>query len=230
MQPTLSVVDVSVRHGRGTALVTALDEARISFHSATSTALVGPSGSGKTTLAEVILGLRRPVGGSVLLDGRLWVDSRSGPRRRYRHLVQGVPQDAAAALPPWWSIRRTIIDALRRLAPGRSRDSALEAACERAGLDRELLDLRPSQMSGGQAQRAAIARALAVGPAVLVADEPTSALDPATSSMVGAALVSLAASHGVTVIIATHDAELAERCDRVVAVRAGRISLTKGTS
>ncbi|MFT4258238.1 ATP-binding cassette domain-containing protein, partial [Microbacterium sp.] len=91
-------------------------------------------------------------------------------------------------------------------------------AAELAHLDPALLDRRPSEVSGGQAQRAAIARALAVSPAVLVADEPTSALDPTTARSVSTALLSSAVDAGVALLLVTHDPEIAARCTRTMTI------------
>lgn len=178
-------------------------------------AVVGRSGAGKSTLAEIVLGLRAAASGSVAVVGRPWPAPRA-----HRHLVQGVPQDAAAAFVPRWALRRSIADAVRRLTDGTDVDRRIDRAAELAGLDRALLDRRPSEVSGGQAQRAAIARALAAEPAVLVADEPTSALDPARTAAVSQTLVDLARSTDTALLLVTHDPAVAARCDRTLTLTA----------
>ncbi|WP_142161231.1 ATP-binding cassette domain-containing protein [Cellulomonas sp. SLBN-39] len=215
----LDAAGVTYRHGRRATV--ALHPTDLSVHAGEAVALVGRSGAGKTTLAELALGLRRPTTGRVLVAGQRWADARRPPRRRVRGLVQGVPQDAAASLPPAWTVRRTLTTAARRLVPGDDAEARADRAAATVRLDPALLDRRPAQLSGGQAQRAALARALVADPALLVADEPTSALDPATAAAVSDELLTLARSDGRALLLVTHDPDLAARCDRQVLLTAG---------
>lgn len=208
---TLVVDRVTAAHGRRVALA----PTSFAVASGSSLAIVGRSGAGKTTLAEVVLGLRRPASGSITVAGRPWPAARAS-----RHLVQGVPQDAAAAFVPRWSLRRSMADAVQRLTDGRDLDARIRRAASLADLDPALLDRRPAEVSGGQAQRAAIARALAVDPVVLIADEPTSALDPERTASVSQALVDLARSTGTALLLVTHDPAVAARCDDSLALAA----------
>jgi len=173
-------------------------------------AVIGPSGAGKSTLAEVLLGLRRPASGTVSVAGVAW----HRPTRGQRHLVQGVPQDATAAFVPRWTLGRSIADAVRRLTGDDDVPGRIARAAELADLDPALLAYRPAEVSGGQAQRAAIVRALAVGPAVLVADEPTSALDPERTRRVSTALVGIARTTATALVLITHDPAVAALGDR----------------
>lgn len=134
--------------------------------------------------------------------------------------MQGVPQDPSAAFVPRWTLRTSIVHAVRALTDHTDVDERIDAAATLAELDPALLDRRLSEVSGGQAQRAAIARALAVGPAVVVADEPTSALDPETAVQVSTALLGLARTTGIALLLVTHDPALAARCDRTVTITA----------
>lgn len=204
----LVVEAVTAAYGRGRPV---LSPTSFDIAPGHSLAVVGRSGAGKSTLAEIVLGLRAAASGSVTVAGRPWPAARA-----HRHLVQGVPQDAAAAFVPRWTLRRSIADAVRRLTDGHDVDRRIDRAAELADLDRSLLDQRPSEVSGGQAQRAAITRALAVDPAVLVADEPTSALDPSRTAAVSQALVDLARSTETALLLVTHDPAVAARCDRTL--------------
>lgn len=219
--PVLQLAAAGVTHRHGRRATVALHPTDLRVHAGETVALVGRSGAGKTTLAELALGLRRPTTGRVLVEGRHWVDARRPPPRAGRGLVQGVPQDAAASLPPRWTVRRTLTTAARCLVPGADADARARHAARTVRLDAELLDRRPAQLSGGQAQRAALARALVADPALLVADEPTSALDPRTAAAVADELLALARTHGLALLLVTHDPALAVRCDRRVVLDAG---------
>ncbi|MBK7819707.1 MAG: ATP-binding cassette domain-containing protein [Tessaracoccus sp.] len=216
----LETRDVSVVHGRGRRVFTALAPISIEITAGESLAVVGRSGAGKSTLADAVLGLRTPAGGQITVNGEPWVSPRLRPQRARRHLVQGVPQDPIAAFIPRWTLRRSIERAVTRLTGEHDVRGAVARAAELAELDLELLDRRPTEISGGQAQRAAIARALACRPAVLVADEPTSALDPDTGRAVSAALLTLAEEAGIALLLVTHDPAFAARCTRTVRIGA----------
>ncbi|MBK0417644.1 ATP-binding cassette domain-containing protein [Leucobacter sp. CSA1] len=238
--PALRVDRVAAVHGRGAQARQALAPTSLTVEGGESVAVVGRSGAGKSTLADIVLGLRSPAEGRVVVRGLAWCSPSSAPERRHRRLVQGVPQDPAASFVPRWTLRASIEHAIRRLeraahgsGPGGPGDphnadagtrAGLEARIERAAglasLDPALLDRRPSEVSGGQAQRAAIARALAADPAVLVADEPTSALDPETSWEVQTALLTASAQSGIALLLVTHDPAFAARCTTTVRLAA----------
>lgn len=221
----LEVSGITAAHGHGSRLRQTLAETSFEVAAGESLAVVGVSGAGKSTLADVVLGLRPPTAGWVRVQGADWATPGQRPARRRRHLVQGVPQDPAAAFVPSWTIRRSIRKAARLLCPGQDAEDLIGRAAGLAHLDPELLDRRPLEMSGGQAQRAAIARALAVRPAVLVADEPTSALDPGTAQSVATALLSCASQSGTALLLVTHDPALAGRCDRTITIVAAEAAL-----
>ncbi|MFT4260087.1 ATP-binding cassette domain-containing protein, partial [Microbacterium sp.] len=164
----LDIHEVTAVHGRGAQQRTVLAPTSLVVEAGESVAVIGASGAGKSTLADIVLGLRTPAGGSVSVLQSVWATPAQSPDARRRSLVQGVPQDPAASFVPRWSIRRSIEQAVRRLTPDRDAATRIREAAELAHLDPALLDRRPSEVSGGQAQRAAIARALAVGPAVPV--------------------------------------------------------------
>ncbi|WP_313813313.1 ATP-binding cassette domain-containing protein [Glutamicibacter sp.] len=201
-----------------------LAETGFSLRAGETIAVVGASGSGKTTLAEIMLGLRTPTTGQVRVLGNTWNSPTRGPSAHLRKLVQGVPQDPAASFVPTWSIRRSItlainrLQALSNLSAVSSSDDLIEQAAQLAHFDLGLLNRRPAQLSGGQAQRAAIARALAVRPSIVVADEPTSALDHATANSVANELLTVSAKAGLGLLLVTHDPDLAQRCTRQIAL------------
>jgi ABC-type glutathione transport system ATPase component len=218
--PTLTLERVTAVHGRGAQARAVLAPTSLDIRLGESVAVVGRSGAGKSTLADIVLGLRTPAGGRVLVGGTEWCTPSGRPPRSGRRLVQGVPQDPLAAFVPRWTLGRSIEQAVRRLTGDDDIKSRVHRAAELAQLDTGLLGRRPSEVSGGQAQRAAIVRAVAPGPAVLVADEPTSALDADTASAVSAALLSITQELGIALLLVTHDPAVAERCTRTLTITA----------
>lgn len=207
--------------------VTVLRPTDFSLHAGESTAVIGRSGAGKSTLAEIVLGLRAASTGHVTVHGEWFCGAGRAPRADRRRLVQGIPQDAGASLPPRSSVRSSMERALARLRVEGDPARRIAAAARTASLEEELLDRTPRQLSGGQAQRAAIARAVAVSPEVIVADEPTSALDSQTSSALADALLALPSRTGGALLVVTHDDALAARCDHVLTVRDGVVEQTR---
>jgi len=228
----LEIAEVTATHGTGPAARLSLASTSLVVHRGESVAVVGPSGAGKSTLADVVLGLRAPASGAVTVAGEAWCSPGRRPERARRRLVQGVPQDASASFVPRWTLRRSIRHAVRRLTGehGADADARIRRAAELAHLDERLLDRRPSEVSGGQAQRAAIARALAAGPTVLVADEPTSALDRATALAVSQALVDLAVEQDLALLVVTHDPAFAARCARTATIAPPALADGRGAS
>jgi putative ABC transport system ATP-binding protein len=186
-------------------------------------AVMGPSGSGKSTLVHCLAGVLPPDAGTVILDGtdlgRLSADERA----RFRLTKVGFVFQFGQLLP---DLTATDNVALPMLMLGMGRRAATAEA--HAWLDRlDLADQRakvPGEMSGGQAQRVAVARALATKPAVLFADEPTGSLDSVAAENVLMATLQAVRESGTTVVLITHDARTAAYADREVIVRDGRLS------
>ena len=180
------------------------------------TLLLGPSGSGKSTLINIITGLRTPTSGEVTIDGqpmsRLSAPARDALRRRTVAVVFQTLRLVSAL-----SVRQNLALA-QNLAQGRADAGAIEDLIDRVGL-RHRADARPRELSQGEAQRAAIARALCARPLLLVADEPTSALDDDNAEAMAQLLVSSADATGATLLIATHDNRLKGRFPRTIALR-----------
>ncbi|MGW6563841.1 ABC transporter ATP-binding protein [Streptomyces sp. NPDC054975] len=222
MSPLLDVRDLVVRHG-GT---TAVDG--VSFHvdAGETVGLVGPSGCGKSSTAAAVLRLRRPHSGEVRFDG-LELGALSERRiRAVRPRLQPVFQDPYGSLSPRRRIRDQIAEPLR--VQGRwSRPTGPERVAElldMVGLDGALGERLPHELSGGQCQRAGIARALASSPELLVLDEPVSALDPSLRAGVLNLLLDLQDRLGLGCLFISHDmAAVRHMCDRVLTMREGRI-------
>lgn len=183
--------------------------------------LHGPSGIGKSTLGNVLLGLKRPWGGAVDWQGE---SLENMPPQRYRSLrprYQKIHQSPAMAFSPRMTIGHSMRDVLSALGTDMrmARSETLDAALEQVGLSQDLLGRYPRQLSGGELQRFAVARALLLSPCFLVADEPTSRLDPSVQALVARLLQSVAKNNDMGMLFISHDiALLRVVCDRIVAL------------
>jgi putative ABC transport system ATP-binding protein len=198
--------------------VRALDGIDLQIAAGEFVALEGPSGSGKTTLLQLLGALDRPSGGDILFEGRDLVGLPDHDLANLRLRSFGFVFQQFNLIPTLTAVEN--VEA--KLAPiGGDRARALHMLDE-VGLSGRA-DHLPAHMSGGEQQRVAIARALSVEPRVVLADEPTGNLDTATGGEIIDLLANLAAEHGSTIIVATHDASLASRAPRRIGVRDGRL-------
>ena len=207
-------------YGRGSGAVKALDAVNVDIARARFTAIMGPSGSGKSTLMHCLAGLESPTSGTITLDG---VEISSMSRRRLTRLrrenIGFVFQ--AFNLVPSLSAEENItlpLDIARRRVDRDHFDRVIDAV----GL-RDRLNHRPAELSGGQAQRVACARALVGRPAVVFADEPTGNLDSRSTRRVLDILRSSVDEFGQSIVMVTHEAEAAARADIVLFLRDGRV-------
>ena len=187
-------------------------------------ALVGESGSGKSTLGRIALGLIEPDAGEVLLEGRSLASFSSAAFRAARTAMQPIFQDATASLNPRRTVRQLMGQALRREAG--DVDARAAAILDGVGLrpGTEYLARYPHELSGGQRQRLAIARALAVEPALIVADEPLSGADVSIRGQVLNLLLDIQESRGIAYLMITHDISIARAfADRVAVMLRGEI-------
>ncbi|HWD25125.1 MAG TPA: ABC transporter ATP-binding protein [Acidimicrobiales bacterium] len=216
----LAGVDRSYHHGN--VAVNALRNITLEVATGEMIALQGPSGSGKSTLLQLLGALDTPTRGSIVFFGR----ELSGQRDR---ALTAIRRDEIGFVFQQFNLIPTLSAeenvAVAMIPTGTARSERLERARSllgRVGLSHRL-DHLPSRLSGGEQQRVAIARALANAPKVLIADEPTGNLDTTTAGEVMAIIGDLHAESGVTVIIATHDEEIATRAQRRVQLRDGSI-------
>jgi oligopeptide/dipeptide ABC transporter ATP-binding protein len=206
-------------------VVRALDHVDMTVGRGATLGLVGESGSGKTTLGRTLVGLQTPSRGTVLFEGQD-VSGAAGERLvRLRQQRQIVFQDPSGALNPRMTIGDTVIEHLR--VQGWSRVDARSRAREaldQAGLSGRFLPRFPHEISGGERQRAVIARAISTDPAFIVADEPVSALDVSTRAQIMNLLRELQARRGMTMLFISHDLSVvAHMCRRVAVMYLGRI-------
>lgn len=216
----VSLRDVSKVYGSGDTKVVALDGVDVIFEQGRFTAIMGPSGSGKSTMLHMLAGLDTPTSGSIRIEDTeiTGLDDDALTRLR-RDRIGFVFQ--SFNLVPTLNAKANILLPLK-LAGRRSDPIWFDEVVTSLGL-KDRLTHRPSELSGGQAQRVAVARALVMRPAVIVADEPTGNLDSHSSKDVLTLLRRAVDSLGQSVIMVTHDTESALMADRVLVVRDGRV-------
>lgn len=220
--PVLTGEGLSRTFGSRREPVHALREAAFSLAEGGSLAVVGESGSGKTTLARILLGLERADAGRTTLRGAE-VTRRD---RAFRRTVQPVFQNPHSSFDPSHTVGWSVLEPVRALgSAGRAqRRELLGRLFDDVGLDRRLAARRPRELSGGQLQRAAIARALSVSPDVLVCDEAVSALDASVQAQVLRLLQRLRQERGLSLLFITHDLAVVRwLCEDVLVMREGRI-------
>jgi len=237
-EPLISIRDLHVNYalrtnavarllGRSSGTVRAVDGVNLDLMPGEVVGIVGESGSGKSTLGRALLGLVHPSAGSIRYRGQDLVTLREPQLRPLRRRLQMVFQDPHASLNPSMTIGRAISDALRihKLHPG-DREQAVAAALERVGLApaSRFMPKYPTELSGGQKQRAVIARAIALGPELLVADEPISMLDMSVRAKILGLLDELRRDLGLTYMYITHDLASARFfCDRIAIMYLGKV-------
>jgi putative ABC transport system ATP-binding protein len=218
--PVIAMKDVELSLGDGASRVHILRGVSLSIGRGEAIGLVGPSGSGKSTLLMTAAGLERPDSGSVAIAGEEITRLSEDRLARFRGRQIGIVFQAFHLIPTMTALENVAVP--------------LELAGEADAFDRAAAELRavglgarldhyPGQLSGGEQQRVALARALAPHPAILVADEPTGNLDEATGNDIIDLLFALKRDRGTTLLLVTHDLGLAERCDRIIRLKAGHV-------
>src|ERR1700680_4395149 len=214
---------VSRHYEMGTAVIRAVDDLTIEIRSGEFVALLGSSGSGKSTLLNLMAGLDRPTGGAIFANGRNLSELSSLELARYRSRTVGMVFQSFNLLP-----RMTLeenVELPLRLAEvdRRERGARVQQALGRVRLEKRLY-VRPNELSRGEQQRAALARALVNRPTLLFADEPTGNLDSATGESIMVLLREIQQSLGMTIVLVTHERPLAETfASRIAAVADGKL-------
>lgn len=207
-------------YGSGDTEVRALDGVNLSVDSGEFVAIVGTSGSGKSTLLHMLGGLDRPTSGSVIVDGKDIFSLKDEALTIFRRRKIGFVFQSYN-LVPVLNARENIVLPIQ--LDGRQVDEDfLDKIVNTLGLEKNLGSL-PSQLSGGQQQRVAIARALAAAPAIILADEPTGNLDSRTSQDVLSLLKVTSQKFAQTIVMITHNEEIAQTADRIIRIEDGRI-------
>jgi lipoprotein-releasing system ATP-binding protein len=220
--PVVFLHAVERRYAQGDAVLEILKGAELAVWPGQSVALVAPSGAGKSTLLHIAGLLEHSDGGEVYLDGAPTSTLSDTARTRIRRNAIGFVYQAHYLLPELSAVENVMMPQMIR---GLGREEAQRRASELLsylGLA-ERLTHRPAELSGGEQQRVAIARAVSNVPRLLLADEPTGNLDPRTSDHVFGALSQLVKQSGLTIILATHNMEIAARMDRRVTIKDGLV-------
>ena len=218
--PAVELANVNIHLGRGAARVHVLRDVDFTIGRGEAVGLVGPSGSGKSTLLMVLAGLERPDSGSVFVEGNDLAKLDEDRLARFRGAHIGIVFQSFHLMPTMTALENVAIP----LELQGVRDAFARAAHELAAVGlAERASHYPAQLSGGEQQRVALARAIAPDPSILVADEPTGNLDDTTGTAIIDLIFDLKRARGTTLVLVTHDAALAARCDRVVRMRSGRI-------
>ena len=217
----LQTKDLKKYYGAGDTQVRALDGVDLQVENGEFVAIVGTSGSGKSTLLHMLGGLDRPTSGSIVVDGRDLSTLKDEELTVFRRRKIGFVFQAYN-LVPVLSVYENIVLPIQ-LDGGKLDAAYIDQVIGALGL-KEKLNSLPSQLSGGQQQRVAIARALATKPAILLADEPTGNLDSRTSNDVLSLMKVTGQKFSQTMVMITHNEEIAQMADRIVRIEDGRIA------
>src|SRR4051794_39149782 len=214
--------NLDLRLGRGAARVHILKGISLSIGRGEAVGLVGPSGSGKSTLLMTMAGLERPDSGRVVVDGTDLSGLDEDALARFRGRRIGIVFQSFHLVPTMTALENVALPL--ELARQDDAFERAEAELKAVGLGSRLHHY-PPQLSGGEQQRVAIARAIVPNPAILVADEPTGNLDESTGQSIIDLLFALKRDRGATLVLVTHDLNLARLCDRMVRLRSGRLEV-----
>lgn len=220
----LQAIDLKKIYGSGDNAVHALDGVNLTVEKGEFAAVVGTSGSGKSTLLHMLGGLDRPTSGKVLVDGKDIFSLKDEALTIFRRRKIGFVFQAYN-LVPVLNVYENIILPIE-LDGGKVDKDLVAQIIQTLGLDGRL-DALPNQLSGGQQQRVAIARALAAAPAIILADEPTGNLDSHTSQDVLSLLKVTSEKFSQTIVMITHNEEIAQLADRIIRIEDGRIVTRK---
>jgi putative ABC transport system ATP-binding protein len=218
----VSVRDLRREYTQGSHVVHALAGVDLDIEAGEFAALMGPSGSGKSTLLHIIGGLDAPTAGQISVDGKDLTAASAAERSDLRRNRLGFVFQAYNLIPVLTALENTEFVMVLQGVPEAERKDKARKALEAVGLG-GLEDRRPGELSGGQQQRVAVARAIAPGPAVVLADEPTANLDSKTGAELIELMKSLNKDHGVTFVFATHDPKVQQAARRVIWLEDGKI-------
>ena len=220
-EPLLRAAQLTKVVTSGDAPLTILDDVGFAINPGDAVAVVGASGSGKTTLLGLLAGLDRPTRGDVWLDGNALSGLDEDARAALRQRLLGFVFQSFQLLPHLTALENVMLPL--ELAGANAATATARDWLARVGLAKRITHY-PKQLSGGEQQRVAIARAFAGEPKLLMADEPTGNLDGATGAEIAELMFRLNHEHGTTLVLVTHDPEIASRCARRLSLAGGRLT------
>ncbi len=218
----IEIKNITKVYGKKKNTFTALKDVSLAIEEGSSVAVLGKSGSGKSTLMHAISGLDKPQQGEVIINGEDILRLKRKATDRFRARTMGFIFQSFFVEGGESCYDNVSLSLETAGVPRSQRKRRIVAALEAVGLE-DKIKARAKDLSGGQKQRLAIARAIAAEPQILFADEPTGNLDSATSAVVEDLLFNYAKEHGATLIIVTHDEDLAQRCQRIIRIKDGVI-------
>lgn len=224
MELMIEVVNVTKTYGKKASLFTALDDVSLTINDGASVAVVGKSGSGKSTLMHVMSGLDRPNSGEILIDGRSIFSFKPKQMDRFRAEQMSFIFQSFFIQPRETCYDNVSLPLEIADVPLKERKTKVEKALASVELS-DKINSRAGDLSGGQKQRLAIARAIVNEPRILFADEPTGNLDSATGEVIEDLLFGYCKKTGATLIIVTHDMDIAKKCDSRVYIKDGRVAI-----
>ena len=225
MKPIIELQQLGMHYDTGTSRIQVLSEIDLTVAAGERIAVVGPSGSGKTTLLLLLAGLEQPTEGSVILDGVSLAGLDPDGLADLRRDRMGIVFQSFHLMPSLSALDNVALPLeIAGLPDGRAR---AREVLNRVGLGSRF-EHYPAQLSGGEQQRVAIARALVHRPKLILADEPTGNLDDRTGEAIGDLLFELHGRSGATLLLITHNADFAARCDRVLRLHEGQLSEFSG--
>lgn len=218
MSVILEAKDIAKTYGKGEVAVHALYPCSVSFEKGEFTAVVGKSGSGKSTLLRLLGSLEEPDAGEIILDGESILHLKDKKLSEIRRRKIGFVYQDYSLFPEYTAYENIILPI--RLDGAKEKKEEIEELMKTLGIY-SCKDKFPAEMSGGEQQRAAVARALAIHPAVILADEPTGNLDAENSDEVVMLMSKAARLYHQTIIMVTHDKQTADYADRIISIRDG---------
>jgi putative ABC transport system ATP-binding protein len=223
----IAISHITMRLAGGGHRITILEDVTLDIPEKQRVAIVGPSGSGKSTLLGLMAGLDRPTSGSIKLDGVEITTMPESALARYRREKIGYIFQSFHLIPTLTALENVLIPL--ELAGAPSAGARARDLLDAVGL-KDRLHHYPVQLSGGEQQRVAVARAFACRPPILLADEPTGNLDSATGQYVIDLLLDLHRDYGTTLVLVTHERDVASLMQRVITLRDGRIESDEETN